>query len=203
MYKIQAAYIELSSACNLKCIHCYNSSGDRRINSIDLLNMVRVIDELEKLDCKNISFSGGEPLIYKHLIEIVKYASEFTNMRVSIVTNATLITEEFITQVSQSINYKRLAFQVSLDGITPIEHEYLRGVGTFAPMMHGVSILEKHDLLHYFHVVIHRYNYKNLQNIIEYAISKNHSSIDFTFIQPKGRANLKSESLIFDCETLL
>lgn len=201
MYQTKAAYIELSSACNLKCKHCYNNSGNSGINLIDQTSLIRVIDELAKLDCEKIALSGGEPLAYKNIIEIIKYISKSTNMRVSIVTNATLITEDFINQVSQIINCKRLSFQVSLDGITSVQHEYLRGSGTFEPMMRGVSILEKYAFLYYFHVVIHKHNYKDLQSIVEYAISKKHTSIDFTFIQNKGRANSKSESLIFDHET--
>lgn len=67
MYQTKAAYIELSSACNLKCKHCYNNSGNSGINLIDQTSLIRVIDELAKLDCEKIALSGGEPLAYKNM----------------------------------------------------------------------------------------------------------------------------------------
>lgn len=199
MYQIQAAYIELSSSCNLKCRHCYNNSGVGSVNSIDQTNLIRIVDELAKLGCKNISLSGGEPLTYGTIIEIIEYISEYTDVRISIVTNATLISGDFLNQVSQNLSRGRIVFQVSLDGITADQHEYLRGAGTFEPMMQGLSILERHAFLYYFHVVIRKKNYRSWQSIIEYAISKKHRNIDFTFIQSKGRA--KNDSLIFDKKT--
>ena len=48
-------------------------------------------------------------------------------------------------------------------------------------------------------MVIRKKNYRSWQSIIEYAISKKHRNIDFTFIKSKGRA--KNDSLIFDKKT--
>lgn len=78
-------FVELTYACNLKCVHCYNPKNINNIQ-IDFDKMKQIIDEAREIGCFNITFSGGECTLNKDFIEIVKYARA-KRMSVDIFTN--------------------------------------------------------------------------------------------------------------------
>lgn len=78
-------FVELTYACNLKCIHCYNPKNINNVQ-IDFDKMKRIIDEAREIGCFNITFSGGECTLDKDFIEIIEYARN-KRMSVHIFTN--------------------------------------------------------------------------------------------------------------------
>ena len=78
-------FVELTYACNLKCVHCYNP---KNINNIQISfdKMKQIIDEAYEMGVFNITFSGGECTLDKDFIKIVEYARE-KRMSVHIFTN--------------------------------------------------------------------------------------------------------------------
>lgn len=78
-------FVELTYACNLKCIHCYNPKDISNVQ-IDFEKMKQIIDEAREIGVLNITFSGGECTLDKDFIKIVEYARE-KRMSVDIFTN--------------------------------------------------------------------------------------------------------------------
>ena len=78
-------FVELTYACNLKCIHCYNPKNISNVQ-INFNKMKQIIDDARELGCFNITFSGGECTLDKDFIEIVEYARK-KRMSVQIFTN--------------------------------------------------------------------------------------------------------------------
>ena len=67
-YSLQGAYIELTSECNLRCLHCYNESGVLRnlINMKEYENILEELDNLELLsDDGSVSLDTEDYLIFK------------------------------------------------------------------------------------------------------------------------------------------
>ena len=67
---------ELTTECNLKCGFCYNAYTENQ-KSKKSLNVDKIKELLLKVvnikDVEWITFSGGEPLIYPELEEIIKF----------------------------------------------------------------------------------------------------------------------------------
>ncbi len=65
---------ELTYACNLQCVHCLSSSGQRDPRELTTAEAKRVLDELRELQVFYINIGGGEPMIRRDFFELVEYA---------------------------------------------------------------------------------------------------------------------------------
>lgn len=80
-----SVFVELTYACNLKCVHCYNPKNISNVQ-IDFNSMKQIIDEAREIGCFNITFSGGECTLNKDFVKIIEYARN-KKMSVQIFTN--------------------------------------------------------------------------------------------------------------------
>ena len=72
--ELNFVWLELTEACNLRCVHCYD--GDEHMdNSSEKLTFEQwkdILSQLKKLDCKKVEFIGGEPPVYPHFFDLLK-----------------------------------------------------------------------------------------------------------------------------------
>lgn len=141
LYKL---VLNISNICNLRCRYCYANGGsyhsDEGIMSekickdtLDLFyNQFKTIDYIQLF--------GGEPLMNMPLI---RYVCEYVrnnhkNTEIGMVTNGTLITQEFIELVKK---YK-ISVTVSYDGI-PLVNDIMRiaadGTGTSSIILSNIK----------------------------------------------------------------
>lgn len=87
--------ILVTNSCNKDCFHCLNdfqSKGDARFLDLDVARRVIQSYCLFMGDNAQVEISGGEPGIYPHLKEVVKYAKE-CNATVKLNTNGTALNQ--------------------------------------------------------------------------------------------------------------
>ena len=66
--------LELSRACNLRCVYCYAESGLPMDNELTLDEIFSVIDQAVELGARKIIIlGGGEPTLYKDLFTVIDY----------------------------------------------------------------------------------------------------------------------------------
>jgi len=88
-----------------------------------------------------INFGGGEPLLYKPLLELVSCAAGH-NFRTNIATNAYLIDSEMAKRIGDS---GLSSVNISLDSTKEQTHDYLRGVdGVYRRAMSAIELLDKY-----------------------------------------------------------
>lgn len=86
--------LELSRACNLRCIYCYASSGQPLEGELSLDEIVDVVAQAEGLGVKKIIvLGGGEPLVYPQLFEVIE-AIRGRGLAADLFTNGLLLTPE-------------------------------------------------------------------------------------------------------------
>lgn len=61
--------------CNLTCTFCYATFPQAR-RTLPLADALSVIDRLVEAGTEKITFVGGEPTLYPHLVEVVRHASQ-------------------------------------------------------------------------------------------------------------------------------
>ena len=135
------AYIEITRACNLKCSHCLNNSGNEIKNQLTKEECLKLISDLSKEGIQEIRFTGGEPLVNRNIYTFIKLANEL-GLYTSIGTNGTLITKEVAKRLKDVGLNKAI---VSIDG-TERMHNQIRGEGNYKKTIEGIKNLTDNNI---------------------------------------------------------
>jgi Fe-coproporphyrin III synthase len=113
--------------CNLSCLHCYSSSGPEVSEALPLELLTAAIGDAAAEGYNTLAVSGGEPLLYPGISELIACAHEH-GMTASATTNGTLSDGRRLEAIRE---LDLLA--VSIDG-PPASHDRMRGRGSFDRM---------------------------------------------------------------------
>ncbi len=129
----------ITSRCNLKCKHCcVDADCEYDEKELSTEQWKSIVDKIVGLEIDSVTISGGEPLMRSDLIEIAKYTNQKLNVKLQLMTNGTLITEENVDDLVNVFD----SFSVSLDGADEESCSLIRGQGTFARAMKGIELLK-------------------------------------------------------------
>jgi len=127
----------ITQACDLHCKHCYDRS-DRYSPTLD--QAVEILDDLRSF-CRSryvkgqVSFSGGNPLLYPHLTNVYRATSD-RGFAISILGNPAPR-----EQIEELLAIQRPTFfQVSLEGL-PEHNDQIRGAGNFKRTSEFLGVL--------------------------------------------------------------
>lgn len=136
----QTVFWDVTSACNLRCVHCYGTSESPSPDEFTTLEALRVIEEMASCGVEAVSFSGGEPLLRKDFIELAAHAGRQGFKSVGVATNGTLIDERMARRLRET----GIDVQVSIDGDSAEIHDAQRGVpGAFTKALAGIRALQE------------------------------------------------------------
>ena len=135
--------------CNLKCEHCFISCGpnNHTFEMMDKDYVFKIIEESANKGIKEFYFTGGEPLIHKDIIQIIKKALDYAPT--TILSNGILISNELandLNQIHQKSKYS-LEIRISLDSYIELEHNKLRGKNSFKKALEGITKLVNNDFM--------------------------------------------------------
>lgn len=185
-------YIDVTNQCQLRCLHCYASSGAKWDNELTLAEIKKTVDQVYEMGVKNVTFSGGEPLMRAELPEILEYACK-KGLDTTLLTNGLLINEEWAKLFAQL----NIRVKMSLDGATAETHDYLRGKGSFEKLKKAIFHLlqaQVDDIA--LHFTIHRKNVKEILLLPELLQQLGVRNLVVGTIKPSGRAEVNSELLL-------
>lgn len=91
----------ITSRCNDNCSFCFR---DRESKSISLESALKIIDNLCNSGIKHIAFSGGEPLLYNEIFEVLNYAHG-KNLEITLISNGILLDNLTIDRIEKSVNW--------------------------------------------------------------------------------------------------
>ncbi|MBU6315567.1 MAG: mycofactocin radical SAM maturase [Acidobacteria bacterium] len=118
---------ELTYACNLQCVHCLSSSGQRDPRELSTAEAKRVLDDLRDLQVFYINIGGGEPMVRRDFFELVEH-SVSNGIGVKFSTNGAFIDAEKARRLA-AMDY--LDIQISLDGVDAATNDAVRGTGSY------------------------------------------------------------------------
>jgi radical SAM protein with 4Fe4S-binding SPASM domain len=174
----QILYMHLTSKCNLRCPYCYNQEHRTELIQIGRVqgqkeisteartdDLLRIVDEAAELGFTEIKLTGGEALLNKDAIKIACRAKSH-GMRVNLLTNGTLVTEELAREIAQVVD----SVSLSVDSDKPEEHDAVRGRGTHAMVTKAIHLLRAAGVK-FIHVnaVFTPVNMNSVEGLLTYA----------------------------------
>lgn len=108
---------DITNNCNLRCLHCFNSSGENDVISNELSDgeVLHFIEDLASMNLYNVCFCGGETLLRKELMcECIKILKP-SGSHCTAVTNGLLANPATIQQLASA---GFVGIQFSLDGLS-------------------------------------------------------------------------------------
>ncbi|NBB85766.1 MAG: radical SAM protein [Bacteroidetes bacterium] len=117
----RAVHLHVSRYCNLACRHCYSSSGPHQTGGVDPTAVNSALRVLRAEGYEVLSLSGGEPLLFAGLEEILREAHAL-GYRINLVSNGAPVRGRFLEWIARYIQLTAL----SLDG-APETHIAIRG----------------------------------------------------------------------------
>ncbi len=174
----------ITSRCNLKCVHCYNDSGANvKSHEPTTAEAKAVLDDLAAFGAPSVLFSGGEPLTRKDLFELIGYAVD-QGMRTVISTNGTLIDRGKAGQIKQmGVSY----VGISLDGIGKSNDEF-RGVpGAFDDAVAGIRHCMDAGVRVGLRLTLTKRNVQDLEGLFGFFEQEGIERACFYHLVPSGR----------------
>jgi radical SAM protein with 4Fe4S-binding SPASM domain len=172
---------EITRDCNLECKHCITSSPIK-VKYRGLGEIIRVINELCDFGLEEVSLTGGEPLKYPHIDELMEYL-KYKKLSIRLLTNGTLLTEKNTDFIKQDIS----EVGVSLDGTTEDTNDYIRGEGSFVHAMRGIELLKKNKIPFSLYFTMHNKNH-DIEEMIEFSREIGAEYCKINEITKRGRA---------------
>ncbi len=134
--------INLTYRCNFRCTHCLQ--GSKNVTFPPELNTeewLRVIREISDVGMSMVFISGGEPLMRKDTLRILKETEQYA-LPTRLYTNASLVTKK---QAELLARIEGLIVQVSLHGIDAGTCDPFVGIeGAFDRVRSAIQLLSEH-----------------------------------------------------------
>jgi radical SAM protein with 4Fe4S-binding SPASM domain len=191
----------LTYRCNLACEHCYLDAGGAPLvgteNFADRSELgtdecFRVIDEIAAFapECVTI-LTGGEPLLRRDILEIVRRASE-RGLWVVVGTNGVRITENVARRLADA---GARGLSLSLDALAPDRHDRFRKVrGAWRNTVEGAEILNRTGLPFIVQTTAGSHNLGELDAIADFAHDRLAARVwNLYFLVPTGRGQFVSD----------
>lgn len=195
-YRLKEIKIELTYRCPLSCIHCSSDSVPDLLDAgeMSIEKCILIIDEAARMGVDEISFSGGEPLLWEGLLDVVEVAS----VRIK---NVCIYSSGNIQNIGSALSklkqkgLTKLIFSVYSHEAT--DHERITRIrGSFDLTKYAMKVAQELDIRTELHFVALKQNYQHLTQIAELGKAYGISKISVLRFVPQGRGVLLNNSTL-------
>ena len=169
--------------CNLRCLHCYSSSGPEEKGRLEPDLLRRALTDASAEGYTVASFSGGEPLLYEPLREVLEHAHQ-QGMLTTVTSNGMLLDDRRIAMLKGAADL----LAISVDG-QPASHNHLRASEhAFEVMESRLEGVRAAGIPFGFIFTLTRYNVHELQWVANFAVEQGARLLQIHPLEEVGRA---------------
>lgn len=163
--------VELTLACNLRCLHCGSTAGRPRRDELTTAEMLRLVRDLRALGCREMCLLGGEPFLRPDWFRICRAVCT-SDMDLVLITNGLRVTPALVAQLRKLPRLDRIG--VSLDGATPAVHDRIRGRrGSFDAAWRAIRLLADAGFEVGAITTVSKWNLRDLPNLRDLLLGRN------------------------------
>lgn len=160
-------HIDLTGKCNFNCLHCRGRFSYDEISKNQVLKILGRISELWGNDLGWIELGGGEPLLYPHLYDVIRFIKKNTGAKVLIVSNGSLFNESVADKLIEA-GIDRIQF--SLDGVDAKTHNWLRqNEQSFDKVMESARICKSKNIDFVLRISLNKRNKDQIEEYFKLA----------------------------------
>ena len=111
--------LSITNRCNINCLYCHHDGMMPSNEEMTPDEIYKILNIAKNIGVKKIRFSGGEPLIRKDIVEIIKKTSSLDFKDISITTNGTFLKKHAKDLYNAGLN----RINVSFDTLNPKTYE--------------------------------------------------------------------------------
>ena len=106
----------ITGKCNLNCLHCFNAKDNAPLNTeLTYEQILNILDQARDIGVHAFTITGGEPLVHKRFLDIVRAIYERDMFIFELNTNGLLITQEML-DIFKELGCRPL-IKISYDGV--------------------------------------------------------------------------------------
>ena len=154
--------LEVTNKCQLRCKHCFNSSGLERKKELDVNKFIEIMKQYKKLGGKILVITGGEPFLKNGIDRALNFALEnFTY--VSVLSNGYTVPNEVLEIIK---NRDNVSVQISIDGKEG-NHDNIRNVeGAYKRTIENIKLLVECNVPIQISFTLNDQNLEDLDDVI-------------------------------------
>lgn len=140
-YRPRSGVWELTLRCNMNCLHCGSRAGRARANELSVDELLRLAEELAELGAKQITLSGGEPLLRREWPMVARRLSS-NGVATNMISNGYAFRPQHL-ELARESGLRNMAF--SVDGDAEI-HDMIRAKPkAFERVMAAIDLCVRED----------------------------------------------------------
>ncbi|GAA0076512.1 putative 7-carboxy-7-deazaguanine synthase QueE [Clostridium sp. CTA-5] len=85
------------AGCNLNCSYCDTTWANEKNVSYELMSSEEIYEYIKSTKVRNITLTGGEPLLQEGILELLELLSKDNKLHVEIETNGSVLIDKFST----------------------------------------------------------------------------------------------------------
>lgn len=191
-------HVELTTRCPLNCKQCYCDLSTGK--DIDKSMLFSYLEEAAEIGIKNIAFSGGEPLVYPYLVDVISYATKL-GLYSAVATSGYGLDKNKIDEL-EGAGISQI--YISLNGSTKEIHNKSRDA--FEESIKALKLLRASNIKYAINWVARKDNAKDFGNLVKLAKEYEVSQIAILVLKPDSKYqidNYLNDEEFFDLARLL
>ena len=144
--RINYMRISVTDRCNLRCVYCMPAEGIKLIPHKEILSFDEIFEVAKvavSMGVDKIRITGGEPLVRKNIVELIRMISSLEGVKdFGLTTNGIYLTK-YAQQLADAGLHR---VNISLDTMNPEKYKQVTRLGDINQVFEGIKAAKKAGL---------------------------------------------------------